>query len=182
MAKAWEPHFPQLGIYEDHSPTTYPGGPHPRYNCWAFAAGENQKRWEPDPSNQYYWPPTAPREYSVPAFMAAYQTKGYEHCANGSLERSAEKIAIYATQDGRVQHAARQLSDGRWISKLGDEEDIIHQTPESLSSTVYGNPVQFMKRAVISQGSALHVWFGPLRFLSEIFRNWFSNRALIFFH
>jgi hypothetical protein len=177
MAKAWEPHFPQLGIYEDHSPTTYAGGLHPRYNCWAFAAGEILKRWEPDPGNQYFWPAAAPREYTVHAFMAAYGTIGYEHCQNGSLDRSCEKIAIYATFGGIVTHAARQLPDGRWISKLGDEEDIIHQTPESLSSVVYGQPVQFMKRALPDQGWA---WLGPFRFLSETIRHWLSKRALIF--
>jgi hypothetical protein len=57
MPKAWEPAFPYLGVYECHSPPTPIGGPHPRYNCYAFAAGENSKRWEPDPSGQCYWPP-----------------------------------------------------------------------------------------------------------------------------
>jgi len=91
--------------------------------------------------------------------MAAYETIGYEPSQNSTLDRSCEKIAIYATADGRVTHAARQLSDGRWISKLGDEEDIIHQLPESLSSVVYGQPVQYMKRTA-SRGQALHGWFG----------------------
>jgi hypothetical protein len=177
MGKAWEPLFPRLGIYEDHSPTTYAGGPFPRYNCWAFAAGETLRRWEPDPSGQYYWPDVAPREYTVPAFMAAYKSIGYKHCANALPERSCEKIVIYATADGRVTHAARQLSDGRWISKLGDAEDIIHQRPESLSSMVYGQPVQFMKRPIAREWTPIHGWFGAIRFLSEILSEW--ERKLI---
>jgi hypothetical protein len=144
MAKWWEAKFPHLGVWEFHSPRTPPGGRHPRYNCWAFAAGENTRRWEPDPGNQYYWP-SSMREYTVPAFIDAYRSHGYELCADGFLDHSCLKIAIYATVDGVVKHAARQLPNGRWTSKLGDEEDIIHEAPESLSSTDYGQPVCFMK-------------------------------------
>jgi hypothetical protein len=166
MAKVWESEFPHLGVWECHSPRTPQGGSHPRYNCWAFAAGENTRRWEPDPSNQYYWP-SSTREYTVPAFTDAYQTRGYELCADALPDLSCEKIAIYATADGIVRHAARQLSDGRWISKLGDEEDIVHETPESLNSTVYGQPVCFMKRE-LPRGWALHGWFGAIRFLRDL--------------
>jgi hypothetical protein len=45
-----------------------------------------------------------------------------------------------------VEHAARQLQDGRWISKMGDEEDVVHRDPESLSSNDYGQPRIFMER------------------------------------
>jgi hypothetical protein len=43
MPKAWEPAFPQLGIYEDHSPRTPYRGKLARYNCWVFAAGEDHR-------------------------------------------------------------------------------------------------------------------------------------------
>ncbi|HEX3497139.1 MAG TPA: hypothetical protein VHT02_08205 [Methylocella sp.] len=135
-----------MGEWEEHSPATPWGGPHPRYNCWAFAAGDNTRWWQPDPSNQYYWP-SIMQEFTVPAFIDAYQTCGYVPCANGLLEPSCEKIVIYTTANGIVTHAARQLSDGRWISKLGDAEDIIHQTAESLVGDVYGHPVCFMSRS-----------------------------------
>ena len=146
MPKVWEPAFPNLGAYECHSPRTPIGGPDPRYNCWAFAAGENLKRWEPDPSGQYYWPQGVPRNYSIAAFSGTYQTVGYEPCADGVLTQGVEKIVLYALASGRVTHAARQISDGRWISKLGDEEDISHQFPNSLVSVCYGYPVLFMSR------------------------------------
>ena len=93
MPKAWEPAFPYLGVYECHSPPTPIGGPHPRYNCYAFAAGENSKRWEPDPSGQCYWPPGIPRNYGVAAFGSAYGTLGYQPCADGGRIPGYEKIA-----------------------------------------------------------------------------------------
>jgi hypothetical protein len=96
------------------------------------AAGDNTQRWEPDPAEQYYWPPpTIPRAYSVSAFIQAYQTHHYEVCGDGLQERGYEKIVIYADGFGIVRHAARQISDGRWLSKLEDAEDIIHETPQS---------------------------------------------------
>lgn len=63
----------------------------------------------------------------VELFLAA----GYELCGDGSLEDRYEKIAIYA-KDGEPTHAARQLGDGRWTSKLGKYEDIEHDSLDAL--------------------------------------------------
>jgi hypothetical protein len=158
MAKSWEPAFPHLGVWECHSPSTLPGGPKPRYNCYAFAAGDNTQRWEPDPAQQYYWPPTVPRAYSVSAFILAFQTRGYEVCGDGLQERGYEKIVIYADGLGIVRHAARQISDGRWLSKLGDAEDIIHETPQSLASAAYGQPVSYLRRPKPPLLANLYSW------------------------
>jgi len=82
------------------------------------------------------------------AFVEAYGTIGFEECADGSLEAGFEKIALYGTADG-PKHAARQLSDGSWTSKLGPFEDITHQTLESLHDhglTPYGHVVAFLRR------------------------------------
>jgi hypothetical protein len=147
MTKSWEPAFPNLGKWEERSLSTHVGGPTPRYNCYAFAAGDDTRRWEPDPSMQYYWP-TSNRAFTIPAFIEGYQTRRYEVCSDGVLEDGYEKIVFYVDSSRIVQHAACQISDGRWISKLGDEEDIIHETPQSLASAVYGQPVCYMKRAV----------------------------------
>jgi hypothetical protein len=158
MAKSWESAFPHLGAWECHSPPTLPGGQRPRYNCYAFAAGDNTQRWEPDRAGQYYWPPSIHRDYSVPAFIEAYQTRNYEVCGDGLLERGYEKIAIYTDGFGIVRHAARQISDGRWLSKLGDAEDIIHDTPQSLASPTYGQPVCYLRRAKPPLLTGLYSW------------------------
>lgn len=139
MGKAWEPCFPNLGKWDETSHPTR------RYNCFAWAAGEDFRRWDVVPG--YYWPPGVMRSTAVDFVIEAYRTRGYEICADRSVEPGFDKIVIYA-KPGRIgSHAAIQLLDGRWSSKLGDEEDITHETPESLESTIYGKPFCFMSRS-----------------------------------
>ena len=45
-------------------------------------------------------------------------------------------------------HAARQLPNGWWTSKLGPSFDIEHATPEAVAGGVYGDPVLFLSRAI----------------------------------
>ena len=80
----------------------------------------------------------------VDLFLAA----GYELCGDGNLEDGYEKIAIYA-KDGEPTHAARQLGDGRWTSKLGKYEDIEHDSLDALNGEgfgEYGSVALFMVR------------------------------------
>lgn len=118
----------------------------PHYNCIAWAAGESHCWWWPlpQPFKPWYWPPGAPRQASVPAFEAAYGTRGFEVCADGTLEPGFEKIAIYATA-GVVKHAARQRPSGAWTSKLGEHVDIEH-TLEGLEGATYGHVARFLRR------------------------------------
>jgi hypothetical protein len=140
MPKEWEQHFPNLGDWQETSPATE------TYNCFAFAAGENSRNWDPFPPGMYYWPPNVPRSYNTDAYVQAYRTIGYEPCTDGSLEPQHQKIVMYTNEYGGVEHVARQLPDGKWTSKLGVEEDIVHETPQSLS-VGYGQPTHFMRRA-----------------------------------
>ena len=116
------------------------------YNCIAWAAGVTHQWWWPDPLGEEYWPDQAPREETEEAFILAYQTLGYVPCAEIEQESGFEKIALYASADGTPTHAAKQLPSGRWTSKLGTLEDIIHDSPDSLTGEVYGEVVQIMKR------------------------------------
>lgn len=86
-------------------------------------------------------------ENNTGAFVAAFATIGYQPCLDGSLEDGFEKLAIYHLPSG-VQHAARQLSSGRWTSKLGSLEDIEHSSPAELEGAIYGTVVQYVRRAV----------------------------------
>jgi hypothetical protein len=64
-----------------------------------------------------------------------------------ALEPGIEKVAIYADLPADSwTHAARQLPNGRWTSKLGDFEDIEHDTPEGLAGNVYLSLAYIMKR------------------------------------
>jgi hypothetical protein len=86
-----------------------------RYNCFAWAAGDDGNWWCP----LAYWPEGVPREDTLEAFVAAFETRGYAECADSSLEDGYEKVALYAVREAGVDvptHAARQLVDGRWTS------------------------------------------------------------------
>lgn len=121
----------------------------PIYNCIAWAASVTNIAWWPTPSPVAgaFWPDGAPREQTLAAFLQAFATLGYEDCGmDGSLESNYERIAIYATTDGKPQHAARQLRDGVWTSKLGQYRDIHHSTPDAIENEAYGRVVRIMRR------------------------------------
>lgn len=130
--------FPNIGSYVIRSPATS------GYNCIAWAAGDADRWWWPDPD--YYWPEQASREPTLDAFVAAFRPLGYEVCEDASLEAGYEKIALYATESGEPTHATRQLPSGGWTSKLGKSKDIEHETPGSVEGSVYGRVCIIMKR------------------------------------
>jgi hypothetical protein len=120
----------------------------PYYNCIAFAASDTRHYWWPTSlffTKKPYWPAGVPRELSLEAFKAAFATLGFEECNLGDHETGFEKIAIY-TLRGKPQHAARQLRNGGWVSKLGPNEDIEHQTVNGVSGDTYGSVAAYMKR------------------------------------
>lgn len=112
------------------------------YNCIAWAAGENDRWWWPQTA---YWPDNVPEEITLAAFISAYQTLGYELCDNDRLDPGFNKVAIYLFDNGRPSHAARQLANGNWTSKLGNGWDIEH-TLEGLVGQEYGHVRQILKR------------------------------------
>lgn len=118
----------------------------PSYNCIAFAAGDTDHWWWPDFFGGAYWPPGIQRSETLDAFMAAYGTLGYVQCPEGTVESGFEKICIYISPDNSPTHAALQLDDGRWTSKLGPSDDIVHASPEGVTGRCYGRIAAFMKR------------------------------------
>lgn len=119
------------------------------YNCIAFAADVMDEWWWPDASGDGAWPEGVPRETTRAAFVAAYGTLGYKPCKDGKLEKGYEKIALYE-KDGAPTHASKQLPDGRWKSKLGQWEDIEHNTTRAVETHqgvgVYGSVALYFKR------------------------------------
>lgn len=122
-----------------------------RYNCIAWAAGNDTRNWWPDPDGYGYWPHGLPREVTLNAFIQAYGTLGYGVCDNNSLEQGQEKIAIFGklNADGLLEptHAALQLESGEWTSKLGPFEDVRHNSLEAVEGPVYGTAMLYMSRA-----------------------------------
>jgi hypothetical protein len=102
--------------------------------------------WWPDPDGDGYWPDGVKREESLDCFELAYGTLGYEKCDAG-IEPGFEKIVIYAHK-GKPSHAALQLPNGHWKSKLGSWEDIEHNTEKAIEEYEYGKAVLYMKRRI----------------------------------
>ncbi len=120
-----------------------------RYNCLAWAAAETFRNWWPDPLGVGYWPPTVPREVTTAAFIRAFGTRGFRLCFDGTLEAGIEKIGIYGqgTPGAEIPtHAALQLEDGEWTSKLGPFEDVKHTTPNAVDGPVYGHVICYLSR------------------------------------
>jgi hypothetical protein len=121
-----------------------------RYNCIAWAAGDTTRKWWPDFAHQGHWPQGITREETISAFVQAYETLGYKLCFDERLETGIEKIAIYGIeipgQGIEPTHAARQLENGEWTSKLGDFEDISHTTLDALNGPVYGRMICCVSR------------------------------------
>lgn len=123
------------------------------YNCIAHAANDATNWWWPIDQDGVHWPAGVDREETVERFAEAYATVGYAVCGQQSrtLEEGFERIAIYADAEGIPTHAARQLPDGGWTSKLGEWEDIRHETLEAVEAAEgvglgYGTVVLIMKR------------------------------------
>jgi len=118
------------------------------YNCFAWAAEETHRRWDP---YVYHWPKGVRRELTMEAFVEAYSTKGYELCDTPDREAGFQKIAIYADSQGIPTHAARQLDSGKWTSKIGEYEDIDHESLECIEGDgelCYGRAAKYMKRRI----------------------------------
>jgi hypothetical protein len=114
------------------------------YNCIAWAAGDVSAWWWPDDQDIAYWPDGVAREETIAAFVDAFRHLGFEICDDNNLEQGIEKIIIYAIKE-QPTHAAKQLPNGRWSSKLGAEEDITHDL-DALDGPAYGRPVKTMRR------------------------------------
>jgi hypothetical protein len=133
--------FPNLARshYRITSPST------PRYNCIAWAADRTDRWWEPVEGEQYFWPPGATFEYGLEPYTEAFEAIGYERCPTPDPELGYRKVALYARGD-IAYHAAKQLVNGMWSSKLGDGKDIVHEHLEAIEGPEYGWPVRFLRR------------------------------------
>lgn len=139
--------FPGLthGHYRITSPQT------PRYNCIAWAAEDTNSWWWPVPKKffqlGYHWPEEVPRKETLPAFVAAYESLGYEKCDTSEHEEGFQRVAIFSDEHDKPTHAARQLENGYWTSKCGKLEDIEHEL-SLLEGERYGTVACIMKKSI----------------------------------
>src|SRR5438034_6481981 len=123
------------------------------YNCIAFAAGDRHNWWWPDEAGEDTWPAGVARVETVEAFRDAFASLGYRVCASEQLEVGYEKVALLALA-GVPKHAARQLPNGRWTSKLGPMEDVEHALHD-LTGMAYGSLALVMRRPIPVAGAKL---------------------------
>jgi len=114
------------------------------YNCIAWSFEVNSKCMWPSTTG-YYWPFETITIDPLENMLAGYLENGYEKCDSPDLEAGFKKVAIYVGPEG-PRHAALQLESGKWTSKLGNLEDIQHDTLECLESEAYGKAVVFLRK------------------------------------
>lgn len=124
--------------------------PAEEYNCIAWAAGDQTAWWSH--AEGYRWP-GANRTPLIESLVTVFVGLGYEVCEDGTLEQGFEKVALYV-RNHMWRHAARQLPNGRWTSKLGPDEDIEHETAEALCGVHYGTVHCFMRRRSDAEAEA----------------------------
>ncbi len=117
------------------------------YNCVAWAAGFDDCWLWP---TSFFWPLKTHKDESVESLLGFFESLDFQECDDCDLEENYEKIALYAqlSDDGRLipTHAARQLENGHWTSKMGANADIVHREVNDVSGPAYGTPIRFMKR------------------------------------
>ena len=70
------------------------------------------------------------------------------------LEEGFIKVAIFADSSLRPTHVARQLSNGNWTSKLGQNIDIEHDIT-GVECAKYGNALRYMKKSTSPEISSI---------------------------
>jgi hypothetical protein len=111
-----------------------------------WAAEDTEHWWQP---GKYWLPKDWPADdVGLTALEQAILALGYVDCSmDARCEPGFEKVALYGS--GLLYtHAARQLSNGKWTSKLGEDVDIEHDTPEDVAGGLYGEIVEIMKRPI----------------------------------
>jgi hypothetical protein len=128
MTKKLRRLFPRLfgGEYSVTSPKSK------KYNCLAWAAGHANRWWQQPPNG--YWPDGIPEDGSFEAAVRLFESLGFSRTEDPGHEQGAMKIAVYGKDSEGTAlllwtHAARQLENGRWTSKIGALQDIEHDTP-----------------------------------------------------
>ncbi len=126
-------------------------GKDPVYNCVAWAAKRDKYWWwQPGAGTGLHWPAGVRQDpnYGYECFVELFESRGYERCNdfNYQFEIGYEKIVIYSFPDGEFSHVAKQLSSGKWTSKLGPDEDIRHNTPHGLEDKSYGSVKQLLRK------------------------------------
>ena len=142
--------FPKLSKDEQFDVTSTAS---PNYNCIAWAC-KYSERWiqppylgKPNLDCVVWWPPEVEEGLEPSHLVKLFEYHGYEVCDACEREDGFRKVALYYNQDTNLwTHAARELNNGYWTSKLGGFNDIQHGTPYAIENNDYGKVYCFMKK------------------------------------
>lgn len=131
-------HFPNLNFDQHFTFTSAKGDD---YNCAAWAVEIIDEWIQFKDENGHL-------DVSLKRYIDYYEKHGFVKCDNQDFEEGWIKIVIYADDKNEFTHVARQLPNGKWTSKLGDWEDIEHESPQVLAGKSYGKPTVVMGKKV----------------------------------
>lgn len=124
----------------------------PIYNCLGWALNSDEDGIWPQADDELTtagnnWPADLPSTPTVETFTLFLARHGYSPCDDEEHEPGTEKLALYALENGEIQHVARQLRDGTWTSKMGQNGmDVHHKRAEHLECEAYGAIVAYFCR------------------------------------
>ena len=138
------------------------------YNCIAWAGIVDNEFWWPEvePYNKldgvrYKWPFNIKHSDKLEFFIELFYKLGYkEESHNIENEHpNFRKIALFIKEDltnsdrmtSECSHAARQLKNGLWASKLGRFHDIEHSNPYDLEGKSYGRVAIILKKDLLAK-------------------------------
>ena len=140
--------WPKLGThnYRDTSHAT------PKYNCMAFANGDERHKWECGRNGgRFYWPDGLGD--SLDDWCQIFVRQGFSVTDNRAVEVGYDKVAIYVDGQNDTSHVAITSGD-TWKSKLGNYQDISHDTLDLLEgyeSCEYGRVAVVLRRKAVLQ-------------------------------
>jgi hypothetical protein len=127
----------------------------PNYNCIAWACNYND-RWiqppylgQPNLDCVVWWPPDIQEGTDITCLVKVFESQEYQLCETCEHEDGYRKVALYFDEKtNQWTHAARELRNGYWTSKLGQDVDIQHGTPYTIENKNYGKVYCFMKKKI----------------------------------
>lgn len=125
----------------------------PNYNCISWACVYTDRWIQPSyigrPSLDcvVWWPPDVVEGMGPECLIKLFEYHGYVECDSCFHETGYRKVALYYNEmKNEWTHAARELKNGLWTSKLGSSIDMQHGTPESIECDSYGKIFCYMKK------------------------------------
>lgn len=115
------------------------------YNCIAWAL-QHDDRWLEPAATPDFSEDLFEADYPLDVLIRTFENRLYAVCDSESLEIGFDKVALFG-REGQWTHAARQLRNGLWTSKLGKSFDIEHEL-HALASGAYGKVQVIMKRPI----------------------------------